>query len=401
MVRGLGWRLGGRVAMLALLAGFAAGCSPAAGQQPAADAAQPSESATLPAPPQPATPPPDLFADATMPFGDWVAGLRDEALAAGISPTTFDAAMRDVQPLPRIIELDRRQPEGTISFATYVGRVVTPARIAAGRRHMDEDGVLLRQVAQRYHVQPRFIVALWAVESSFGQSAGETPIIPALATLAYDGRRSRFFRTELLAALRIVERGAIAPERMRGSWAGAMGQCQFMPSSYLKYAVDFDGKGRADIWSSRADVFASIANYLATVGWSDQGTWGREVRVPAGFDAGLVDLKVKKPLASWAKLGVRRVDGGALPSVALSASLVRPDGEGGRAFLVYDDYRTLMDWNRSTYFATSIGLLADAIGDATPVAKATKQSIAKAKKQQIAQASKSGKAGTAKARGQH
>jgi membrane-bound lytic murein transglycosylase B len=281
--------------------------------------------------------------------------------------------MAGIEPMPRVIELDRRQPEGTISFATYAARVVSPARIAAGRRHLEEDGALLAQVAARYHVQPRFIVALWAVESSFGQSAGETPIIPALATLAYDGRRSNFFRGELLAALKIVERGDVAPEHMKGSWAGAMGQCQFMPSSYLKYAVDFDGKGRRDIWTSRGDVLGSIANYLATVGWSERGTWGREVRLPAGLDSHLVDLQVKKPLAAWASLGVRRSDGGALPQAALVASLVQPDGAGGRAFLIYDNYRALMNWNRSTYFATSIGLLADAIGgDQAQVVQAAK-----------------------------
>jgi membrane-bound lytic murein transglycosylase B len=363
-------RLAGRGAILALLAGFVPGCAPAAGQQPSAEA--------TPVPPaQAAQPSPDAtpFADAPMPFARWLAGFRDEALSAGISPATFERALGSVEPLPRVIELDRRQPEGTISFATYVGRVVTPARIAAGRRHMAENGELLQRIAQRYHVQPRFIVALWAVESSFGQSAGDTPIVSALATLAYDGRRSRFFRSELLAALRILERGAIDPARMRGSWAGAMGQCQFMPSSYLKYAVAFDGNGQPDIWSNRADVLASMANYLATVGWNDRGTWGREVTLPAGFDAGLVDLKVKKPLSAWAKLGVRRGDGGALPSAALDASLVRPDGAGGRAFLVYDNYRTIMDWNRSTYFATSIGLLADAIGDGdAQIAQAGKRS---------------------------
>ena len=371
------WRqLASGGAILLLTVALASGCTPAAGQQPAAES--PAGAPTAPPPATDSSPAPAAaapFADAPMPFPSWVAGLRDEALSSGISAATFERALGSVEPLPRVIELDRRQPEGTISFATYVSRVVSPARIAAGRRHMAENAALLQQIQQRYHVQPRFIVALWAVESSFGQSAGDTPTIPALATLAYDGRRSRFFRGELLAALRILERGAIAPERMRGSWAGAMGQCQFMPSSYLKYAVSFEGSGQPDIWSSRGDVLASIANYLAKVGWSDRGTWGREVTLPANFDAGLIDLKVKKPIGSWAKLGVRRADGGALPAAALSASLVRPDGGGGRAFLVYDDYRTLMDWNRSTYFATSIGLLADAIGDGdAEVAQAGKRS---------------------------
>jgi membrane-bound lytic murein transglycosylase B len=362
--------------MLALLAGFMPGCAPASGQSPAAGT-PPADTATATGQiaAAPALSGADILSQAPTSFAAWLTQFRADALASGIPAAAFDQAMNGVSPLPRVIELDRRQPEGTITFATYVSRVVTPARIAAGRRHMQEDGDLLAQVAARYHVQPRFIVALWAVESSFGQASGDTPIIPALATLAYDGRRSSFFRGELLAALKIVARGDVPPERMKGSWAGAMGQCQFMPSSYLKYAVDFDGNGHADIWASRGDVLGSIAHYLATVGWNGQGTWGREVTLPAHFDASLADLSVKKPLSAWSALGVRRSDGGPLPAVALSASVVRPDGASGRAFLIYDNYRALMNWNRSTYFATSIGLLADAIGgeEGVPVAMAHKR----------------------------
>jgi membrane-bound lytic murein transglycosylase B len=218
-------------------------------------------------------------------------------------------------------------------------------------------------VAADFGVQARFIVALWAVETDFGRFTGGFDLVPALATLAYEGRRADLFASELIEALRIIDRGEAPPKGLKGSWAGAMGQSQFMPSSFNRMAVDYDGDGRRDIWSSQPDVFASMANYLRQSGWNGQQTWGRAVRIPAGLetDAGLA---ISRPLADWQKLGIRLPDGGALPQVAMNASLILPDGAGGSAFLVYDNYRVLMQWNRSTYFATSIGLLADMIGDA-------------------------------------
>lgn len=292
-------------------------------------------------------------------FNSFLDGVRKEAVAQGMRPEAVARALKDVQQIPRVIELDRRQPESTITFDQYIDRVVTQQRIADGRQRLEDNRELLKEVSQRYGVQPRFIVALWAIESNFGRSTGDYPVISALATLAYDGRRGAFFRKELLAAIKIVDRGYMDPERMLGSWAGAMGQCQFMPSSYLELAVSYSEDGRRDIWDRREDVFASIANYLANYGWHGDETWGRRVLLPANFDVALVGLGTRKSLSEWQRLGVRRLDGGSLPARDLSASLVLPGGEGGPALLVYDNYRTVMRWNNSTYFATAVAYLAD------------------------------------------
>lgn len=297
-------------------------------------------------------------------FQAWLGGVRQEALQRGLPAQSVDAALAGVAPIARVLELDRRQPEVTLTFAEYIARVVTPARVETGRVRLRENEELLARVSRRYGVQSRFIVALWAIETDFGRITGNFPVISALATLAYDGRRSAFFREELFNALKIAAKGHIAPADMRGSWAGAMGQSQFMPSSYLAYAVDFDGDGRADIWQSRADVFGSIANYLAKLGWRGDEGWGRPARLPPGFDAALIDhAKVTKTLAEWQALGVRRADGSDLPQRAMAASLIAPEGPDGRVFLIYNNYRVLLRWNRSLYFATAVGFLADQLGE--------------------------------------
>ncbi len=297
----------------------------------------------------------------TQNFAAWTAGVRDEAIGRGVSPATFDTAFAGVAPIPRVIELDRSQPEGTLTFQTYVERIVSQARIDQGRRLLAEHRSLLEEVGNTFGVQPRFIVALWGIETNFGGFTGGFPVIDALATLAYDGRRSEFFRAELLHALDILEQGHIAAADMKGSWAGAMGQSQFMPSSFVNYAIDHDGDGAKDIWTTLPDVFASAANFLASQGWRDDITWGREVRLPAGFDPALADLDVVKTLPEWQALGVRRADGTDLPSRPLNASIVFPDDSRARAFVVYDNYRTTLRWNRSLYFATSVGILSDRI----------------------------------------
>ena len=295
-------------------------------------------------------------------FAQWREGVRSEALGLGISADIFDRAFAGVEPIPRIIELDRSQPEVTITFDQYLERVVPESRVAQGRELLAVHHDLLAPIGRKFGVPPRFIVALWGIETSYGKYLGGFPVIAALATLAHDGRRSDYFRQELLNALRILEDGHIAPEAMMGSWAGAMGQSQFMPSSFVRYAVDYDGDGRRDIWGTQGDVFASAANYLAQAGWTTGETWGRRVRLPAGFDPALAGLETSKTLAEWQALGLRRADGGDLPQVAISGSVVMPGGEGGAAYLVYGNYRTIMRWNRSFYFATAVGLLADRIG---------------------------------------
>jgi len=297
-------------------------------------------------------------------FADWLADLRTEAAGKGIKPEILSAALDGITPIPRVIELDRKQPEFTLTFRQYLDRVVPAARVEKGRQKLAENRSLLDVVARKYGVQARFIVAFWGIETDFGRITGGFPLVPALATLAYDGRRSAYFRKELLNALEILDGGHIAPKDMVGSWAGAMGQCQFMPSSFLNFAVDGDGDGRKDIWTNRKDVFASAANYLSRSGWKGDQTWGRQVRLPDGFDAKLADLDVRKTLVEWQGLGVRRLDGSDLPVRDLSASMVLAEGDtpGGAAYLIYDNYRTILKWNRSTYFAVAVGTLADRIG---------------------------------------
>ncbi len=264
-------------------------------------------------------------------------------------------------PLPRVIELDRKQPETTLSFGEYLDRVMPPARIDKARDRLIQRRVLLDQVAQQFGVAPRFIVALWGIESDFGQQTGGFSVIAALATLAYDGRRSAYFRRELIDALRILDRGDITPLAMKGSWAGAMGQSQFMPSAFLRYAVDYDGDGRRDIWSDGPDLFASIANYLAQSGWRAGEGWGRGVILPLGFNPSAASPDGLRPPADWTALGVRRADGGALPADDPPSALIYPGGNDGPAFLVSDNFRVLLRWNRSNYFACAVGLLADRI----------------------------------------
>ncbi len=307
-------------------------------------------------------PNPARAADASVEFSVWLADLRAEALGQGISPAILDAALEGVEPIPRVIELDRSQPEGTLTFQQYMERVVPNSRVAKGRKKLAENAAALDAVYKVYGVQPRFIVALWGIETNFGQYTGGFSVIASLATLAHDGRRSAYFRGELLNALRILDEGHIAPDAMMGSWAGAMGQSQFMPSSFVNFAVDFDGDGRRDIWTTKLDVFGSASNYLAKSGWRGDQTWGRKVTLPSNFDNSLANLKITKTLAAWQKLGVRRANGNDLPRVAgMGASLVFPGGEGGPAFLVYNNYKTVLKWNRSTYFAMAVGHLADRI----------------------------------------
>ena len=294
-------------------------------------------------------------------FAKWLEGVRREGRGKGITEATLDLALADLRPIPRVIELDRRQPEFSLTYDEYMGRVVSPARVRKGRLRLARHADLLAKVEARYGVQPRFVVALWGIETDFGRLSGGFPVIAAVATLAYDGRRSAYFRRELFAALRILDEGHVTLERMTGSWAGAMGQNQFMPTSFARYAVDFDGDGRRDIWTSRADVFASAANYLARSGWRRGETWGHPVAPPEGFDPGLAGLESRRPLGEWRRLGVRLADGHPLPAGDGDASLVLPAGAGGPAFLVRHNFRVLLKWNRSTLFALAVGRLADRI----------------------------------------
>lgn len=297
-------------------------------------------------------------------FDAFLAGIRREALDAGIRTGTVDYALHYARYLPRIVALDHRQPEHRLSFAEYLDKIVTPTRITAAQQHLAANRPLLDAISDRYGVDGPVIVALWGVETNFGKTTGDYWVVSALATLGFEGRRSPYFRHELIAALRILDEGDVGADRMLGSWAGAMGQCQFMPSTFLHYAVDYDSLGRRNIWTDRADVLASIANFLAYLGWRRGEGWGEEVTLPDGFDPRYAGLETRQPVAAWRRLGVNGLDGEALPAAAGEASLVLPDGAGGPAYLVFNNFRTIMKWNHSTYFAAAVGYLTDSMARA-------------------------------------
>jgi membrane-bound lytic murein transglycosylase B len=295
-------------------------------------------------------------------LAQWVGCFKEEALRQGISGEILDQAFEDFEPIARVIELDRDQPEFKLSLEQYLDRVVRKSRVEKGRDMLSRHRSLLGEVYQRYGVQPRFLVALWGIETAFGVMTGKFPVIHAIATLAYSGRRSTYFRKELIQALRIAEEGHISVVKMQGSWAGAMGQLQFMPSAFHDFGADFSRDGRIDIWNDLGDAFASAANYLSRWGWSTGHTWGREVGLPRRFDRGMIGLATRKRLSEWQSLGVRRVNGKDLPKKPdLFGSIMQADGKEGRAFVVYKNFRVLLAWNKSDYFGIAVGILADRI----------------------------------------
>ena len=314
--------------------------------------------------------PPVESPPATLPpFDAWLTELRAEAVARGIRQEVIDAAFADIQPVAQILERDRTQAEFALDLTSYLNRRLTRATVRTAQQMHNQHRALIDKVGKQYGVQPRVLTAVWGLESNFGRFAGVRPTIPALATLAYDPRRATLFRSELFSALEIVNRGDIELAQLKGSWAGALGQPQFMPSTYLKFSQDFDGDGDRDIWTSLPDVFASIAFYLREHGWSGETTWGREVKVPKTAlkavaavprrDEGCRAVRVltePKPLKAWKSMGVRTLAGGALPAGAIDASLVT---DGTRYFLVYKNYEALLAYNCATSYAISIGMLSD------------------------------------------
>lgn len=308
-------------------------------------------------------------------FEAYVEALKTQAVEKGIKAETIDNAFEGIKYYKRAVKADKNQPETVETLDTYLPKRVPQWKIDKARKLYKEHQTLLEKIGKEYGVQPRFIVALWGLETNFGKFTGGYHVPSALATLAYDGRREAFFKKQLWAALEIIENGHINGSDMKGSWAGAMGQNQFMPTSFLAYAVDYDGDGKKDIWSNQADVFASMANYLKREGWNDNLTWGRQVKLPEGFDTKLAIpkntggrsnwlkawAKTEKSLAEWQALGLRRMDGRDLPDVDIKAALVFPDDANGRVYLAYDNYKSLMHWNLSYYFVTSVGMLSDNI----------------------------------------
>ena len=317
------------------------------------------------------TPPPAAAASAAAPggeaeaaneqalqrrFADWVAALRESARAAGIDEATLHLALDDVHYLPRLVERDRAQPEFTRTPWAYLDSAVSPQRVSLGQEKLAQVHEETASAAARYGVPPAIVVAIWGIESNYGSQYGDIPTLDALATLGFEGRREKWARGELIAAMRILQSGDIEPGRMVGSWAGAMGQTQFLPSVYLAHAVDGDGDGRRDIWGSMADVVSSTANFLARSGWRAGEPWGVEVQLPPGFDLGRADGSLRQPAAQWAAEGVRAMGDAPLPDIAEGAILL-PAGARGPAFLVGANFRTLLRYNNSVNYALAVGLL--------------------------------------------
>lgn len=294
-------------------------------------------------------------------FATWLDYFYAEALREGVSGSTLRKVLPKLKVDEKVIRLDRKQPEKSIRFSRYYKNVVTPWRIKEGRKLIRQHKAFFKDISAQGGPSPSVIVALWAVESGYGHNTGKYSVINSLATLAYEGRRASFFRRELIEAFKILDEEKMEHHSLKGSWAGAMGQCQFMPSTYRRYAFDGNGDGRRDIWEEEHDVLTSIANYLMAEGWNTGKPWGLEVKLKKQISKKQKGLDVIYSFKVWKRLGVLSLNGGKLPSRPSKASLIQPDGTGGRSFLVYDNFRTFMRWNRSTYFATSVGLLADAL----------------------------------------
>jgi len=294
-------------------------------------------------------------------FLHYVENLKTEAISLGIDEAIVNSAFDKAEFLHRSVKSDKQQPEFKMTLDTYIPRAVPDWKVDQAREAYKKHYHLLQKIGNEYGVQPRFIVALWGIETNFGKLTGKNYIISSLATMAYEGRREALFKKQLFAALTILEEGHITQDKFIGSWAGAMGQVQFMPTSYLNYAVDYDGDGKKDIWNTPADVFASAANYLKTEGWNNRETWGRQVQIPKNFNVKLAGIDKHKSLAQWQALGVRRFEGENLPNVNLNASIVIPDDKNGRIYLAYNNYKVLMHWNHSYYFATAVSFLSEHI----------------------------------------
>jgi membrane-bound lytic murein transglycosylase B len=305
-------------------------------------------------------------------FSEFVAKLKAQALEKGVSAATVEAALTGLEPLEVVVERDRTQAETVLTIDQYLQRRLTRNFVRTAVEQSRVHRKSLADISKKYGTSSRLLVAIWGMESNYGRFTGTRPTVQALATLAWDGRRGAFFTQELISALQIIDKGYIELDRMKGSWAGAMGQTQFMPSSYLAHAQDYDGDGRRDIWTTLPDVFASIANYMKAYGWVDGQAWGREVKLPPGGFAPLVqavglrqsgcrasrEMSVPLPLAKWQSLGVRTAAGGALPKVDREGSLLNA---GAKTYLVYGNYDALLGYNCAHAYALAVGLLSDRI----------------------------------------
>ena len=294
-------------------------------------------------------------------FSDFVTGISNEAEKKGISLKLIKDFKTKVAFIPRVIELDRSQPEFKLTLDQYLARVVTSSRIKKANSKYKKNKKILKVISKHYGVQARFLVSLWGIETDFGRLTGGFPVVSALSTLAFEGRRHEYFKKELFNALKIINDGHITLSKMTGSWAGAMGQCQFMPSSFINYANDWDKDGSKNIWTSKPDVFASAANYLNKVGWSDKITWGRKVYI-GQFNKELKENKYYL-LNKWSSSGILNDNKTKLPNVKIKARLIIPNDYGNYGYLVYSNFDSLLNWNRSNYFAIAVGKLSDSIDE--------------------------------------
>ncbi len=300
-------------------------------------------------------------------FANWVQGFRGRALAQGIHPQVFDRAFQGVTLNGSVIEKDRNQGEFVKPIWEYLDRAVSDERLANGHQALRENRKLLRRIEAAYGVDPEVVVAVWGLESSYGTRRGDIPVIEALATLAYEARRGRFFEGQLLAALKILQSGDVHPQAMVGSWAGAMGHTQFIPTSYLSFAVDFTGDGKRDIWSDNpADALASTAAYLQRSGWRAGQPWGVEVALPRDFDMGLTGERQKRSAAEWQALGIRAVDGRAIANHG-PASILLPAGVRGAAFMIFPNFHVIEKYNAADAYVIAIGHLSDRLRGAAPI----------------------------------
>ena len=339
----------------------------ACAEKPTAADATPLQTGKPPAVAPVAAPTPALNVDENlsiqpaMTFAEWQASFRTQALKAGIREDVFDRAFAGVTPDMSVVKADRSQPEFSRPVWEYLDGAISAARVRKGQALLAQHADDLQRIEQQYGVDRQALVAVWGMESNFGGFQGSQSVIRSLATLAYEGRRPGFAQSQLLAALEILQQGDITPDRMLGSWAGAMGQTQFIPTTYNTHAVDFDGDGRRDIWNTPADALASTAHYLQSSGWQRGQPWGFEVVLGSGFDYALADATTRKSLAEWQQLGLKQPDGSAIPVAAShqQATLLLPAGYRGPAFLVLDNFRAILKYNNSTSYALAISLLSD------------------------------------------
>ncbi|WP_296477590.1 lytic murein transglycosylase [Roseinatronobacter sp.] len=308
-----------------------------------------------------------MRAQANPAFDSWKQQFKGRATSAGIPSSIVETALNSAGFLPDVIARDRRQTEFTRTLEDYLGIAVSPERLAGGRAALSRHASTLRAIEARYDVEAEVITAIWGLESRYGTERGDIPVISALATLAFDGRRGAFFESQLIAALRILQRGDTSTANLRGSWAGAMGHTQFIPTTYQEYAVDFTGNGRRDIWSEDpSDALASAANYLSRMGWRRGRPWGVEVRLPDGFDMGSTGRGSTRSVSAWTDAGVRDMDGRPVTDHG-AASIIIPDGPRGPAFMTFSNFTTLTRYNNSEFYVIGIGHLSDRLRGGGPI----------------------------------